>query len=171
MKLDQLNWTTLKPQSECDLIPSNHLQKPASPQRERQQWIVWVWEYYMKLNNLYNFCFLSLSTILCFLFTSYGFDTFNSMSISWSLHYLQGSSLMLPVLLSWMLRPVGMGSQDSVQELLRDRLAPSLLRGDFCCVNQCLPFVLHKSEKHISFQKSEASNKHMILQWRPKQPM
>jgi hypothetical protein len=43
-----------------------------------------------------------------------------------------------------MLRPVSMSSQDSVQELLGNRLAPSLLRGNPSCVNQCLPFILHK---------------------------
>ena len=53
---------------------------------------------------------------------------------------------MLTMLLSLMFRPVSMSTQDSVQELLRHRFSPSLLRRDSCCVNQCFPFILQKNE-------------------------
>ena len=92
-------------------------------------------------------------------FTSSQLDTFNSMSISWGLHDLWGSSLILYMWFSLMLRPVSMGSQDSVQELLGNRLTPSLLWGDFCCVNQCFPFILQ--ETTYVKQKLEASNSNM----------
>jgi hypothetical protein len=81
------------------------------------------------------------------------------MSISWGLHDLWGSSLILYMWLSLMLRPVSMGSQDSVQELLGNRLTPSLLWGDFCSVNQCFPFILQ--ETIYVKQKLEASNSNM----------
>ncbi|KAK7841560.1 hypothetical protein CFP56_015330 [Quercus suber] len=49
-------------------------------------------------------------------------DTFTSMlfnwDLSWCLHDHWSSSLMLSLWLSLMLRPIRMGSQDSVQELL-----------------------------------------------------
>lgn len=109
------------------------------------------------MNKFVQFSFPDLlSTFLFFFCTSWQLDTFNSISIScWGLHDLQdSSSLMLSMLLNWMLRPVCMGSQDSVQELLRDRLAPSLLWRDSCCMNQCFPLVLLKNRKYTLYTNS-----------------
>lgn len=104
--------------------------------------ITWNWI------DLYNFCLCSCQPFCFISLHHHNLDTFTSMSfnwdLSWCLHDLWSSSLMLSLWLSLMLRPIRMGSQDSVQELLGNRLTPSLLGGNLCCVNQCFPFILQK---------------------------
>lgn len=92
--------------------------------------------------------FLCFCQLLLFSTSYNGWVPFSSMSISRaSVCDPRDTSLVLALLLSLVLAPVRMGSQYSVQKLLRNRLSPSLLRRDLCGMNQGLPFVLQTMQR------------------------
>lgn len=88
---------------------------------------------------------------VCFLFSLHcnDWDTCNSLSVSFgavcdcdACSSMTMMVMLALLLFSLMLRPVSMGSQNSVQEFLRYWISSPLLRGNLRYVNQCFPFIL-----------------------------
>lgn len=133
---NKINWIKTTVSSvRLIFIPTNHLHLPTSSDRDAgNESYCGCEDFYTNLGHLY-ICLLSLFVnFSCFLHHTIGYLSAPCL-ISRGLCNLHNTALMLAMLLSLVLAPVRMGSQYSVQKLLRNRLSPSLLRRDFCGVN------------------------------------